>query len=1139
LNYKNLLFFLSIFSLIIQQIHKDQVHVQNLQNCLNNSPNRNPNSPELRLHHVKIMVWVQDCGCYYLIPVIPTLHWQPKTKRTYLPLVFSSFHSTILSNTSRTVLKQKFTNPSTDNAIKECVYTFPLYDGVSVVKFTAKFGSIILHGIVKEKFEAKKLFDEAVAKGETAGLLEQSKQASDVFSTKLGNIPAGESVVVEVTYISELKVGDSEGTRFTIPTKIAPRYGDGPTENISALPAQYDGGIRIIVDIDIPDGSFIKGVESPSHPIAVSIGTVSTAQGADPVMSKAFATLSLGVATLEKDFVLILHTKDTGLPKALLETHSKIPHQRAIMATLVPKFSLPPSRPEVVFVADRSGSMRSNIQMLISAMGVFLKSMPAGVKFNICSFGTGNSFLWPKSKSYDAGTLEEASQHIKTFAANMGGTQTFNALKATIEQRWGDIPLDVMLLTDGDIWGQETLFTYLNTEVEKSKGQIRIFPLGIGNGVSHGLIEGVARAGNGFAQAVQNGERLDASVVRMLRGALSPHITDYTLEVKYEKTDDDFEVIDTVTEGIKVLLNDPEPMEKPKISLFDTAAKPEKGDVKAGELMLPEVPTPKLLQAPHKIPSLFPFSRTSVYIILSPDTIARNPTSVVFRATSADGPLELEIPIEVLSKKGQTVHQLAARKATQDLEEGRGWIFDARDQNGTLVSSRYPSSFDDLVKREAVRLGEKFQVVNKWCSFVAVRAKNKAVATAEKAKERKEAAKPPVDHQGVKFAPSKSANASSTHDDQLDFGLDSPSYSPTSLGDSDVLQDFDFDSFLQSGGEEEEDDDDDDMGYALFDGPNTPPAAVPPPPPAPVQGTSNPLQDYQMQNMILQQQNKNRLQMKPQEPSGNDLEFSSDQMQTPFDFSTIPTNVRVGGPAPPFRSTGQGNSLNSSSAESQNATVRGTFAMGGFGTAQARGATMSTSKGSSIPSTRGMPSTSTASANLFGRLSGEVRFVPTSSSTQSSNEQPASNRRPYLHESKHNHAMKRDRTTSSGQAANTTTEEASPTPKNWRTATPAEKIHALLDLQNFDGSWPAEKVGEIGEIIGKEVVENPISEMGGKLGEWLTCVVVKWVEMKMAEEEDVWGLVVEKAKGWLSEQAGGHVEGLEKEAEKWVGGLVD
>lgn len=215
----------------------------------------------------------------------------------------------------------------------------------------------------------------------------------------------------------------------------------------------------------------------------------------------------------------------------------------------------------------------------------------------------------------------------------------------------------------------------------------------------------------------------------MLRGALTPHITDYTLEVKYEKEDDDFELIDKVTEGLKVLLSDidstqPEPQApKPTISLFDSTVDPEKEDVKMTDVdYLPKVPYPKLLQAPHQIPSLFAFSRTSVYLLMSPDTIQRNPTAVVLHATSAHGPLELEIPIEVLSTPGQTIHQLAAKKAVQDLEEGRSWIFNAKDQAGVLVKDRYPSRFDDLVQKEAVRLGEKFQVAGKWCSFVAVEA---------------------------------------------------------------------------------------------------------------------------------------------------------------------------------------------------------------------------------------------------------------------------------------------------------------------------------------------------------------------------------------------------------------------------------
>ncbi|MCJ1404703.1 hypothetical protein MMC11_007929 [Xylographa trunciseda] len=670
-------------------------------------------------------------GCYYFTS--PHSIFFDGRAKCRLPLVGSEAHTTILSTNSRTKLHQTFTN-NTGTAIPECIYAFPLYDGVSVVKFTCNVGGRLLRGIVKEKNAARTTYNEAVAKGETAGLLEQLPEASDVFSTKLGNIPAGEVVIVEIEYVGELKQdAETNGIRFTIPTSIAPRYGSvSNTTNISNSSSVYHGGIKIVVDAQMPSGSFIQGIQSPSHPIAVTMGTTSIEPQTEPSMTKASATLALGETGLDKDFVLIVLAKDTGTPKAILETHPTIPNQRALMLTLVPKFALPPSRPEIVFVADRSGSMEGNIPMLTSAMKVFLKSMPLGVKFNICSFGSSHSFLYSKSVSYTQETLAASISHVESFQADMGGTDTFAAIKATIERRFKDIPLEIILLTDGDIWQQAGLFSYVNEEVAKSKGDIRAFPLGIGRGVSHALIEGIARAGNGFAQTVQDGEKLENRLVRMLKGALSPHVMDYSLEVKYgvEKEDDEFEMVevfDKVTEDLKTSVAEAE-KEKPKpqspISLFDTSetSTHEEKPIPSGDRYadLPDLLPPKLIQAPHKIPPLFPFNRTSVYLLMSPDTMQKNPISVILRGTSTHGPLELEIPVEVLSVPGETIHQLAAKKVMQELEEGRGWIFDAKDDKGVLLSKNLPSKFSDMVEREAVRLGVQFQIAGKSCSFVAV-----------------------------------------------------------------------------------------------------------------------------------------------------------------------------------------------------------------------------------------------------------------------------------------------------------------------------------------------------------------------------------------------------------------------------------
>jgi hypothetical protein len=272
---------------------------------------------------------------------------------------------------------------------------------------------------------------------------------------------------------------------------------------------------------------------------------------------------------------------------------------------------------------------------------------------------------------------------------------------------------------------QAELFSYINTSC--TDNSIRIFSLGIGSGASSSLVEGIARAGAGFAQFVDDNEKMDKRVVRMLKGALSPHINDYKLEVKYpepaEAMDDDFEIIESVETGISKLVVHPStaqpPAEKKSISLFDTTTKETPTNPKVGRYdHLPTMSPPAMLQAPHKVPTLYTFNRTTVYLLLGPNTCQQTPKSIILRATSEHGPLELEIPVQDVGS-GQIIHQLAAKKAVHELEQGRGWLSDANAKS-KFSCTQYESRMDEIVEREAVRLGVQFQVGGKFCSFVAV-----------------------------------------------------------------------------------------------------------------------------------------------------------------------------------------------------------------------------------------------------------------------------------------------------------------------------------------------------------------------------------------------------------------------------------
>ncbi|KAF2156335.1 hypothetical protein K461DRAFT_318910 [Myriangium duriaei CBS 260.36] len=652
------------------------------------------------------------CGCWF-----PISH-NGLVQRQYLPQVNLTSKTSILATTSRTILEQTFSN-SEDNQLDEVQYTFPLYDGVSIVGFDCTVAGKTIVGVVKPREQARADYQEAVARGEAASLLEQLPEASDVFTTSIGNVPPHQDVKVKVVYLGELKHdAETDGSRFTIPTNIAPRYGSSSHESSQTLnnsSAHHDSKIEILVDVTLDESTAVRGIQSPSHPIAVTMGRTSAMNHDDFTSNNASATLALGSHHLDQDFIIIVLAKGVDTPRALLETHSNLPDRRAIMATLVPRFNLPNISPEIVFVVDRSGSMNGKMPVLITALRVFLKSLPVGVKFNICSFGSGHSFLFQKSKTYDQYSLKEALHAVEDFAADFGGTEMLQPIVKTIENRYKDLPLEVMVLTDGQIWNQAELFTFI-----QNTNNARFFSLGIGAGASSALVEGIARAGNGFAQFVAENEKLDKRTVRMLKGALTPHVTDYSLSIKYSSGDstsvgDDFEIIEPLTIQETVT-----PKEKKPISLFDTNAIEEAPNKATSRFdHLPMIEPPNALQAPYKIPSLFPFSRSTVYMLLGPDSPKEIPVSITLRGNTDLGPLELEIPVQDVGK-GETINQLAARKAIRELEDGGGWLTGLKNAQGQPLNSTHEGKWDLIVEREAVRLGEEYQVSGRWCSFVAV-----------------------------------------------------------------------------------------------------------------------------------------------------------------------------------------------------------------------------------------------------------------------------------------------------------------------------------------------------------------------------------------------------------------------------------
>ncbi|KAI5195710.1 hypothetical protein AUEXF2481DRAFT_676012 [Aureobasidium subglaciale EXF-2481] len=643
-------------------------------------------------------------GCYY------TTNGR---NRTYLPQVQLASYTTLTPLYFTTKLSQTFQNPSTGQ-LSEVRYTFPLYDGVAVTAFACTIGNKIIKGHVEQKDQARKTFDAAVKRGESAGLLEALPVG--VFGVTLGNIPANTTVRVDLIYGGELKHdAEIDGLRYMLPTSIAPRYGNYPGQ-LLPLDSAVVKNMKIVVDVDMKDCT-IRKVQCPSnHPIALDIGTLSTTLKPTADMSKASVSLTHNTTELGSDFILQVVIDDIDSPRAIIEKHA-LPNRQALMVTFVPRFNLKPIKPEIIFIADQSGSMHGTKNTaLVAALKTFIKSLPSGIRFNICAFGSRHDFLWEKSMPYNQENYTQALHFVQSFTASYGGTELLRPVKAAFESHLSIMPLELVVLTDGEICAESQLFEYVNDQIHKEKVDARCFVLGVGSDVSHTLVEGFARAGNGVAQFITDGEVMDFKVVRMLKAALYPHIKDYRLEVKYDETDD-FEMVKT--ESPKQATVIPENQPKAPISLFDKSANLK--DVPANNIdryaHLPNITIPELIQAPHVIPPVLPFNRTTVYLLMQ--STKQMPKSVILHGTCSEGPLTLEIPVKRVNDPNYTVNTLSAKKAVQELEEGRGWLISAQESD-ELVKDKCPSRFDELIEKEVVRIGTEYQVANKWCSFVAV-----------------------------------------------------------------------------------------------------------------------------------------------------------------------------------------------------------------------------------------------------------------------------------------------------------------------------------------------------------------------------------------------------------------------------------
>ena len=452
------------------------------------------------------------------------------------PVVKTHVRMEISGLIARVTVSQSFTNKS--NKWVEGVYVFPLPENAGVDRLRMRVGDRFIEGKIKERGEARKLYEQARAAGIKTALIEQERP--NIFTNSIANIGPNETVLVQITYQQTLRY-DRGAFALRFPMVVGPRYipsgekvvafnGTGWGRNTVRVPDATRitppvldpklGKVNpVTLVITLKPGFPLAWVKSETHKIKVSDG---------PGGQKSI-TFDAKTTFTEKDFVLRWLPRIGAAPGAGLFTEVIDGKIYALLMVMPPRGKidgLVRTKREVIFVIDTSGSMSgTSIIQAKAALRSALGRLAPGDSFNIIEFNSVARGLFPQAMPVGRSSIARA----KSFVANLtarGGTEMLKALELALDGRRDRSRLrQVIFLTDGSVGNEAQLFRAIKREL----GDSRLFTVGIGSAPNSYFMTKAAQYGRGTFTFISRVADVKKRMSMLFKKIEEPVLTDITV----------------------------------------------------------------------------------------------------------------------------------------------------------------------------------------------------------------------------------------------------------------------------------------------------------------------------------------------------------------------------------------------------------------------------------------------------------------------------------------------------------------------------------------------------------------------------------------------------------------------------------
>ncbi|XP_040912950.1 protein mono-ADP-ribosyltransferase PARP4 isoform X2 [Toxotes jaculatrix] len=402
-----------------------------------------------------------------------------------LPLQAVHVKCKLMDLLSQVVIFQKYTN--TSPVPIEAKYVFPLDDSAAVCGFEAFINGKHVVGKVKEKEKARKEYKQAIEKGHGAYLMDQD--APDVFTISVGNLPPSATVLIKVTFVSELIVRDGS-ILFSLPGSVA------PWQESAALNQTTQVTVEKVCVTDEAAGarefSLDMSVEMP-HEIS-SLQCITHKVKMKRTDCKAVVSVLPGQVMGAEGFQLSVTLSEVHLPRMWVEKHPD-KNSQACMLVFYPDFDVDSGSEsdEVILLLDTSESMRGESLHTARRIALqVLRTLGHNLRLNVILFGTDHTEAFLTAQPLDE-ARQAAEKFVKHFSPVGGSTELWRPLRALSLLLPSRGIRNLLLLSDGHIQNAELTLQLLRDNAQHS----RLFTFGLSPTANRHMLRALAQAGGG------------------------------------------------------------------------------------------------------------------------------------------------------------------------------------------------------------------------------------------------------------------------------------------------------------------------------------------------------------------------------------------------------------------------------------------------------------------------------------------------------------------------------------------------------------------------------------------------------------------------------------------------------------------